>query len=66
MDAVNNLGNNITIILITHRLSTVKNFDKIFLLDKGQLKYQGTYEELIVAYDKLIDNSKNTQKSNIK
>lgn len=66
MDAVNNLGNDINIILITHRLSTVKNFDRIFLLDKGQLKYQGKYEELILTYDELIDSSKNNQKTNIK
>jgi ABC-type bacteriocin/lantibiotic exporter with double-glycine peptidase domain len=66
MDAVNNLGNNITLILITHRLSTVKNFDKIFLLDKGQLKYQGKYEELILTYNELIDSSKNIQSNIIK
>ena len=47
MDAVNNLGTETTIILIAHRLSTVKNCDKIFLLEKGELKNQGTFEELI-------------------
>ena len=47
MDAVNNLSKEITIIFIAHRLSTVKNCDKIFLLEKGELKGQGTFEELI-------------------
>ena len=47
MDAVNNLGDGITIILIAHRLSTVKNCDNIFLLEKGRLKAQGTYEHLL-------------------
>ena len=37
MDAVNSLSKNITIILIAHRLNTVKNCDIIFKLDKGQL-----------------------------
>jgi ABC-type multidrug transport system fused ATPase/permease subunit len=46
MKAVNNLGKKVTIILIAHRLTTVKNCDIIFLLDKGELKGQGTYEEL--------------------
>ena len=32
------LSNKITIILITHRLSALKNFNKIFLLDEGHLK----------------------------
>jgi ABC-type branched-subunit amino acid transport system ATPase component len=46
MDAVNNLGNKITIILIAHRLTTVKKCDKIYLLKKGNLLASGTYEEL--------------------
>ena len=46
MEAVNNLGSKITIILIAHRLSTVKNCDKIVVLEKGSLKAQGTYSEL--------------------
>jgi len=47
MEAINNLGKNLTIILIAHRLSTVKNCDKIFLLEKGQLKNEGTFKELV-------------------
>ena len=47
MDAVNNLGKHKTIILIAHRLSTVKKCDKIFLLEKGELKNEGTFDELI-------------------
>ena len=47
MDAIDNLSKNITIILIAHRLSTVKKCDKIFLLEKGQIKNEGTFEELI-------------------
>jgi ABC-type multidrug transport system fused ATPase/permease subunit len=47
MDAINNLGKNITIILIAHRLGTVKKCDKIFLLEKGQVIGQGSFEELI-------------------
>ena len=47
MDAVNKLSKNITIILIAHRLNTVKRCDKIFLLEKGELINEGTFEELI-------------------
>jgi ABC-type multidrug transport system fused ATPase/permease subunit len=46
MEAVHNLGHEITIILIAHRLSTVKECDQIFLLEKGELKAQGRFEEL--------------------
>ena len=47
MDAVNNIGKEITIILIAHRLNTVKNCDIIFKIDKGQLIDQGTFNEII-------------------
>jgi ABC-type multidrug transport system fused ATPase/permease subunit len=59
MDAINNLSKDITIILIAHRLNTIKKCDKIFLLDKGQLKNQGTFEDLIKINENfhLNDNS---------
>jgi len=47
MEAVNNLSKSITIILVAHRLSTVKKCDKIFLLEKGELKNQGTFNDLV-------------------
>lgn len=47
MEAVRNLGNQITIIMIAHRLSTVKECDTIFFLEKGVLKGVGDFEKLI-------------------
>ena len=46
VEAINNLDNNITTIMVAHRLSSVKNCDNIFLLENGKLKAQGTYNEL--------------------
>ena len=47
MDAINNLGKNITIVVIAHRLNTIKKCDKIYLLEKGQIIDEGSFEELI-------------------
>ncbi|MCI5189912.1 MAG: ABC transporter ATP-binding protein [Candidatus Electrothrix sp. AS4_5] len=47
MDAVHNLSQKKTIILIAHRLSTVKKCDQIYLLEHGRLLSQGTYSELL-------------------
>ena len=47
MEAVQNIGKDITIIIIAHRLSTVRECDKIYLLENGQIKSQGRFEELI-------------------
>ena len=58
MDAVHNLGKDITIIMIAHGLSTVKECDIIFLLEKGELKAQGTFEKLIEINDKFRENAR--------
>jgi ABC-type multidrug transport system fused ATPase/permease subunit len=47
MDAINNLSKDLTVILIAHRLKTVKSCDIIFKFEKGQLIAQGTYDEII-------------------
>ena len=51
MDAINKLKQNTTIILIAHRLTTIKKCDKIFLLDKGKLINQGSYKQLLESDD---------------
>ena len=47
--AMNNLGNKITTIIIAHRLSTVKKCDQIYLLNKGRIEAQGTFEDLLIT-----------------
>ena len=59
MDAINNLSKDITIILIAHRLNTVKNCDIIFKLDKGKIIGKGTFEELIKNNGNLGINADN-------
>ncbi len=52
MEAVKKLEHQITIIIIAHRLSTVRDCDQIFLLDHGVLEGFGRYEELIKSNEK--------------
>jgi ATP-binding cassette, subfamily B, bacterial PglK len=52
MEAVHNLGSRKTIVLIAHRLSTVKNCDRIYLLEQGCVIGEGTYDELIKANER--------------
>jgi len=52
MDAVHNLGKKKTIILIAHRLTTVRECDQIFYLEQGQIVSVGTYDELLASNPK--------------
>jgi ABC-type multidrug transport system fused ATPase/permease subunit len=47
MEAMDNLGNEKTIILIAHRLSTVRSCDCIYVLEHGCVVAEGTYEQLL-------------------
>ncbi|WP_166403074.1 ABC transporter ATP-binding protein [Rhodobacter calidifons] len=49
MEAVNRIRADRTIILIAHRLTTVKTCDTIFLMDRGRLLAQGSYDELLAG-----------------
>ena len=46
MEKISSIKENLTIIMIAHRLSTVMQCDNIFLLEKGKLIKQGTFKEL--------------------
>ncbi len=45
--AIDNVSGNKTIIVIAHRLSTVKNADRILFLEKGKIENEGSHRELI-------------------
>jgi len=47
MDAVNNLSKDITIIMIAHRLNTVKICDIIFKIENGELIGEGNFNQII-------------------
>ena len=42
-------GSDHTMLFISHRLSSVKNCDKVFMLEKGHLIEEGAHDELIAA-----------------
>ena len=60
-DSLNNLIKNKTVIVISHRLKSIENVDKIIVLDNGIVECQGTHSYLLEhskVYGKLIERSK--------
>ena len=47
MESINNLSKKITIILVAHRLNTVRNCDKIYKFEKGKVIAEGKFDEII-------------------
>ena len=47
MDAVHNLESKITIIIVAHRFSTVRECDYIYMLEDGMIVAEGSYDYLI-------------------
>jgi ABC-type multidrug transport system fused ATPase/permease subunit len=45
-DAINRIKGNLTLVVVAHRLSTIRNADRILYFDSGQLIGVGTFEEL--------------------
>ena len=47
MKAIHDLSGQKTIILIAHRLNTVKSCDIIYLLSEGKILDEGSYNDLV-------------------
>ena len=47
MKSIYNLDRQVTIIIIAHRLKTIKECDNIFLIDEGRLKAEGKFDSII-------------------
>lgn len=60
-DSLNTLIQNKTVIIISHRLRSIENVDKIVVIDDGYVEMAGTHEELLKAsriYRNLLQKTK--------
>ena len=56
--AIEKLVENRTTFIVAHRLSTIRNADRIIVMDEGKLVETGTYEELIALNGKFAELDK--------
>ena len=57
------IGNDSTLIIISHRLSIAKMADRVLVLDHGTIAEQGKHEELLANSDSLYQKLWNAQLS---
>ncbi len=55
-DALNNLMEGRTSIIIAHRLATIRDVDTIYVLNKGVVEEQGTHDELSIVDEGLYSS----------
>ena len=55
-DALNNLMEGRTSIIIAHRLATIRDVDTIYVLNKGVVEEQGTHDELSIVEEGLYSS----------
>lgn len=62
-EAISNLLKNRTVVVIAHRLKTIKNADKIIVLNDGQIYEEGTHHDLLAKqglYSKMWQTQEST------
>lgn len=47
MESLNKIDHDITVIMIAHRLTTIKNCDHVYLLENGRIVDEGTFSDLM-------------------
>ena len=64
----NNLNSikNLTIVVVAHRLDTIKNFDKIYLFEKGKIIEKGVHKELMKRKKSYYNLYMSQNRSNVK
>ena len=54
-DSLHQLFETVTAVVIAHRLTTIKEMDKILVLEEGQLVESGNFDELMVKKGRFFE-----------
>ena len=60
--SIDSLRGKITIIIIAHRISTIRNSDYLYVIDKGEIIEKGTFDSLSLRKDTFFNKLISSQK----
>ena len=46
-ESIKNIAKDITVVIVAHRMSTIMNCNKIYLLENGEISGSGSFKELV-------------------
>ena len=61
IQAISALGDSVTVIMVAHRLSTVRYCDQVYLLERGRIADSGDYEHIAERHPYFINPGKSTK-----
>jgi len=45
-ESISKLKGSVTVLIVAHRLSTVRNCDQVIYMDKGEIVFQGSFDKV--------------------
>ena len=67
LNTINNFDNDITLVMVTHKINLIRNFDKILFLEDGKISSMGKFEQLYsgnIKFKELVDLEEKKIKNN--
>lgn len=64
IQAIGNLPDEITVITVTHRATSIKDYDKIYMFESGKITDEGTFEFLYEQNDHFVELNRLDKKGN--
>ena len=64
MKAIEKLNGKITVVIIAHRIDTIRNADVIFVMHKGKVVGKGEYQELMKTNKHFNEIAENRAETN--
>jgi ATP-binding cassette, subfamily B, bacterial PglK len=57
MSGLDSIGGGVTKIIVAHRLATIRNADRIFFMQEGEVVGSGTFDDLVAKFPEFANQA---------